>query len=757
MRNLILAIAILALGIPSLLALTTASANEGAGANEEASVRAEERAASMDIDAKPLLCGDLGDVLKNGTIGWGDFNAVVDHLRGTKKLGPQQKLRADVTGAGGVTWDDANAIWQHIKHGTPFGGCPLEYHTLTVSLSPDNPPAGNVPTGAGANALAVDLVPGAFDAPVTEFVFVRKGLSANQDIQTIHIVDENGFIRGVAKFNAEDEARVRFIPGYDLKAKTHTKFFARPFAAKGAASGRTFEIGLKSVSTTARVIGLDTPLWGNPFQIVSLTVGSAEAMEDGMVLDSTPNVGDTNVLVNTCKVVATSSVEPLIVENVSVLTRGSAPLGATSNIELVDATTGASLGEMPWDSKGRADWDTSITIPQGGSWRCRNRVDVFGGFGLSVNTDFADGDTVLMSIHGATYGYYILPDGDNADFWTNPNNGLAASNQTIQPPALEVRVPSYSPSWEIGPGCSALVVWEFIATGDQVKISSLPVGFDLQTMAEDEITSVRLRDASGNTLAGPWNVGTTDITGADGTTYEGSVNFTETIVLPRGETRLVLDACIADTVSTGDIIRVGIPNPASIVAEGMSRMSITPFPYQELNGNWMPVKLPELPYVTPRFSLHPSSPSGTLAPSVQTLLAKVSIAAPDSGDASFQQSDGNSFVTNVAIGGHAGEMTFIIKDEHGTTLDVVSVNPSETPSFLTDFSSAAFVIPANNTRVLSIYGNTLGFIEGGVVQLWWDDANPRNICWGIDGIGNYCHGEIVFRNGIFAGSLMIKP
>src|SRR3989338_1678644 len=93
MRKLILAIAILALGISSLLALPTASANEGAGANEEASVRAEGRAASMDIDAKPLLCGDLGDVLKNGTIGWGDFNAAVDHLRGTKKLGPQQKIR----------------------------------------------------------------------------------------------------------------------------------------------------------------------------------------------------------------------------------------------------------------------------------------------------------------------------------------------------------------------------------------------------------------------------------------------------------------------------------------------------------------------------------------------------------------------------------------------------------------------------------------------------------------------------------------
>jgi len=98
-----------------------------------------------------------------------------------------------------------------------------------------------------------------------------------------------------------------------------------------------------------------------------------------------------------------------------------------------------------------------------------------------------------------------------------------------------------------------------------------------------------------------------------------------------------------------------------------------------------------------------------------------------------------------------------LKDENGTTLDsFTGVDFEATKEFAFDFSDAAFTVPAGQTKYLYVYGTTTDFEDrGDSIQVWLDDVDG-DIDWGINGVGSYNRGNIIFKGDKFGGTF-VKP
>ncbi|MBI2577775.1 MAG: hypothetical protein HYV77_02935 [Candidatus Wildermuthbacteria bacterium] len=397
--------------------------------------------------------------------------------------------------------------------------------------------------------------------------------------------------------NTNSKAQITFSPALKVAANTTKVLFIRAGISSTANAGETVVLGIDSasdISAGSATVSGNFPAKGNAMSAVVLTIGSVEVIEDGALVDSQPDVGDTDVPVNAFKVVV-GSTEGVTVEQITVEESGSASLSDTKNVELYDVTKGVSLGTTQWTSDGKASWSgLNISLAKGETRRFKVMLDVIGGTGLTVNADLMDGSDVLMSVKGNTYGFYISPDGNDASDWTNSNDGLAANNQTIQSGSLTITKSNKSPATgNIAPANNqALAAFDFVVAGESVKVTSLQFSFDLTSgfvdgTDEGQITNVKLYDASGNLVAGPQDLSATNDT-ANSTTYEATVTFTDVLIIPVGTNVYTVKADIATTTSTGDALVVGVGDADSeTTVVGMtSNNTITANPTaSNVNGN----------------------------------------------------------------------------------------------------------------------------------------------------------------------------
>ena len=357
------------------------------------------------------------------------------------------------------------------------------------------------------------------------------------------------------------------------------EFYIRAGIVDGTTAGKTVALGIASaddiVCDASEVTG-DFPITGNAMSVVNLTIGTAEVNEDGTTTDSQPDVGDTDVVINKFKVTA-GSTEAITIEQITVMKAGTADASDTGNIELYDVTNGVSLGTVDsWDAEGKASWSNlNIVVDKGKTQRFKVMVDILDGSGLTVNADLTDGSDVLMTVKGNTYGFYITPTISGS--W----NGKGSNDTTIQSGALNVSKSSATPATgNISPGDDiTLAVFDFDAKGEEIKISALTLDFTFSEMLCSEVTNVALYDADGSIVAGPQDCSS------------NSVSFTDTFIVPVGVHQYTVKADIADTVSTGDTIKVAVDRPGtSITAKGMtSNNSITATPSTDVSANTLTI------------------------------------------------------------------------------------------------------------------------------------------------------------------------
>jgi len=163
----------------------------------------------------------------------------------------------------------------------------------------------------------------------------------------------------------------------------------------------------------------------------------------------------------------------------------------------------------------------------------------------------------------------------------------------------------------------------------------------------------------------------------------------------------------------------------------------------------------------PAVNFAADTPTGTLSPSANTLLAKIAVTADASKDISFVTGEGNTLTVQLALAraddATADDDTLTLKDENGDTLDsITGVDFDATKEHVFDFATKSFTVAAGTTKYLYVYGSTTDFEDqGDSIQVWLDDVDG-DIDWGINGAGSYNKGNILFKGDKFGGTF-VKP
>jgi len=467
---------------------------------------------------------------------------------------------------------------------------PVEGSALQVDLAVDTPASVNIADNANAYFTKITFSAGDDDVSISKIYVTRSGLTANSDVENIRLYTIDGVYKGsIGSLNVNSEAMLTFTPKLIIEAGESESYYIRAGFIDGATAGKTAILGIAEAADVicdAEEVTGDFPVSGNPMSIVTLTIGSAVFAEDGTTIDSKPDVGDEDVLVNKFKITA-GSTEGITLESLTVMETGSAGLDDIENIELYDVTNSKSLGTVAnWASDGTASWgDLDISIAKGENHRFKIMVDIVDGAGLTINADYEDGSDVLASVKGNTYGFYITP--------SDAGTGKGANNQTINSGALNLAKSASTPATgNIAPGDSQiLTVFDFQTTGEEVKVSAIHLDFDLGTMLYTEVTNVTIVDEDGSIVCGPADVATS------GDAY---VDFTDTFIVPVGTHEYSVKAKIADAVSTLDTIKCGIDTVGTdVTAKGMtSNEDITVTPTGAVNGNTLTVAAASLVVTT---------------------------------------------------------------------------------------------------------------------------------------------------------------
>ncbi len=471
---------------------------------------------------------------------------------------------------------------------------------LNVSLASDTPASASVAAGASANMAKIMLAAGSAAVKVKQMYITRSGLSSNDDINNIKVINSIGATVGdVGSLGANSKALITFIPTLEIPANTSVTYFLRGSIGAGAPAGNTVALGVSAATDVVLEAGTVTgafPVMGNYMSIVVLAdLGGAEVGPQGAGVDSQPDAGDKRVLVSEFYVSSISvggSSDNLTVESLSVIESGSANTSDSANIELYSLTESRTLGTVSaWDANSRATWGSlGIVIPKGGKHIFQVYVDVLGGSGNVIDVDATDGSDALVVVKGNTYGFYLTP----AIFAGWDGQGMAgALGQTVGAGILNVSKSSTSPATGNITQASdqALTTWDFEVRGESAKVTQVLVTVTLGGgLLVGNLTNAKLVDEAGNVIGGPRalrndTVGVTVAAGGCGFIGVCAV-FTETNIVPTGTNKYTFKIDVLSSAIAAGTLRADITAPnTDIVATGLTTRDNVTISTAAANGN----------------------------------------------------------------------------------------------------------------------------------------------------------------------------
>ncbi|MGB0757467.1 MAG: hypothetical protein ACPGO5_03355 [Patescibacteria group bacterium] len=158
----------------------------------------------------------------------------------------------------------------------------------------------------------------------------------------------------------------------------------------------------------------------------------------------------------------------------------------------------------------------------------------------------------------------------------------------------------------------------------------------------------------------------------------------------------------------------------------------------------------------PTVAFTSDTPSGTLIPATNSLIAKVQITATGNDDVTFENGDGNTLTFQVSSNGAAAgaaDDVITLKDDQGNTLWSTTTGLHENSEFTADFSTKSLEVGQGTSEVIFVYADTSELATSGEnIQFWLDDT-AGDIDWGINNSGSYNHGDIIFRGDLYGGAL----
>jgi len=493
----------------------------------------------------------------------------------------------------------------------------VEGDVLDVQVSATTPESQSIAKGANAKFTKLVFTAGDEDVEIDKIYIYRSGLTANSDLENVKIIDEDGVYYGnIGSFNTNNKAMITFTNPLEIDDGDSEVFYIQAGFISTATAGRTAALGIHSaddIECNVDVEG-DFPAMGNEMSVVNITIGTAVFVEDGTTLDSTPDIGDEDVVLNQFKVSA-GSTEGITLESLTVMESGTASLDDVENIELYSVTEGETIAEVDgWNASGKAHFaDIDVEISKGETHRFEIRADIIDGAGLTVNADYEDGSDVLAQVKGNDYGFYITA--------TDAGNGKGSNDQTINSGGLTVTKSSNTPS--TGNIAEAddqeLTTFDFLVTGEDTRISSLKITCATSTgnLLYSEVTNVKIYDGEGNIVAGPQDLDS-DMT----------ETFTDVFIAPVGTTEYTVKAKISSDASTGDSIRCGIAAGTDITAKGMTTNETINPSATSIYGNYLTVAGGALAVTTLNTPVAANISQGA----DDVLFAEISLDAGDSGE-----------------------------------------------------------------------------------------------------------------------------
>ena len=460
---------------------------------------------------------------------------------------------------------------------------------VLIALAPDTPMGGTIASGTRSIFTKFTMTALEREARIISLTISHSGLSTNEDVENIQLLDENGIPLGNnVSLNANAKATMIFLPALRVPVGAKRTFSIQADIPSGVTTGKTVVLGIQeTVDIQAENMSVQGmfPLQGKSFSVLQMGIASMQVREDDPIFDVAPNVGRKEAFLNQFAVM-TGDEEAVVIDRITALHAGSSFLSESKNLKLYDLTNKKLIKTVSfWSADGRVIWDNlKIVLKRGETRRFRILADVAGGAGRTLNADITDGDNVLIAARGLQYGF--SPSVVAVGNW----DGKGRSDQHIREGLLTIKMSDKTPNaHSINPGKDYILAsFDFIVRGEPVRVKSLQVSFDWsEGVLPAHIRDIRLVDSDGRTIAGPQDANA-QIYASDEHTYEGKAVFTIPFEIPVGTKTYSIVGNVSPNAPAGGNVTVGIVNPASdIAAQGVaSGDMIEPQPAgREVRGN----------------------------------------------------------------------------------------------------------------------------------------------------------------------------
>lgn len=420
---------------------------------------------------------------------------------------------------------------------------------LTVSLASDNPTAGNFPSGAAqVPFLKLNFTAGAQDAVVTAMNVYRTGISSDNDISNVYLMDgatvlatNLGLSSGKANFSVSTGL-------FTVKAGTSRVITVAADIASANTTSHTFTFGVNAVAdiTTSATVNGTFPITGNSFAAVAVSNPALATLTVNNITTGTSvNGGTTGFLAGQFSLLSANSA--VSVKSIKLTERGTINAAADlANIKLMNGTTqvGATVANLNADGTVVFDLSSNpLQITSGSTINLSVYVDVIGG----VNRNFRFTVQRSYDIIATDMTYYV-----GARVLPVTSFPVEGSLVTINAGSLIISKNTNSPVNYIAAGATnaTLASFNFIATGEAIRVTSLTYSIGGYTSGVENTiwNNLKLVDDQGV------QIGTILISGTDSGTSKSQALTNLNYIIPANTTRVL--SVKADILSgySGDVV-----------------------------------------------------------------------------------------------------------------------------------------------------------------------------------------------------------
>jgi hypothetical protein len=468
---------------------------------------------------------------------------------GTGFFGSASRVKANAMIASGTTTTTTTGGTTTTTTTTPATGA------YTVALAA-NQPAGTIASGSAYNTmLKINVSAGSTAQTITSVTVQRTGLSVDNKVAGVLVVDETGARHGNIVTLASGVATINFTAEPITVAAGTTKTIEIQYNID-ATNGKAGTVGASVTAMTGTPAGL--PLVGNTFSMAdgSTTLGSLSI--DAVQLsaaDVTKDVGSTGYDIAKFKFTA-GSVEDVLIKKVTVYQNGNSSDTDVANIKLV-APDGTVLATVASSTNKYVTFDLTASpykITKGNVKDLVVRIDVANGSSRTIQYVIQNDYDVVVT--GSSTGVSVLPVVTEGVDHSFPMGDVAHFNTvSINAGSLVIQKAATTPSGTIAIGGNSitLATWKFQARGEDIEVRRLQAYITGAGIADNNGSpvalsgTVRLVTEDGTILAtvDPATTSlvkvTTNVTGA-------SITLSSYYTIPAGTSKNI--SLVVDTAST---------------------------------------------------------------------------------------------------------------------------------------------------------------------------------------------------------------